>query len=459
MLRHRSRPADHLQDEPPAALDANGHRRHAADAPTVLARRAFMTRMFAVSGAVAFGSMVAACGTDDSTSAASTASGSTGSTGSGPPSGGPGGGGPGGMSEGITEEFVGVTTDGAVVDGLFSISSTGVDTSGVVDAASAWLASLSAAQRKEARFAVDPADYTQDEWRLWSNVDSYERQGISLQEMSQDQQTKALGIMAAGLSAKGLENAEAIRHLNTYGGQLVGNTDQFNEQLYWFTLMGTPSTTKPWGWQIDGHHLVINYFVLGDQVVMTPTFMGSEPVSADQGLDSEYEGLSVFDDEFAGAVAMIQSLDDDQRSVAVISTEKSNEQLVAGAFNDNAEMAYEGIVASDLDDDQLELLWSLAGLFVGNVDDGHAQVTMDQVRDHEQETYFAWVGDTTDDAVFYFRIQSPVILIEFDCQGPGPLGRTLSDGPSRQHVHAITRTPNGNDYGKALLALHLALDH
>ena len=45
--------------------------------------------------------------------------------------------------------------------------------------------------------------------------------------------------------------------------------------------MGTPSETEPWGWQLDGHHLVINYFVLGDQVVMTPAFMGSEPVSAD----------------------------------------------------------------------------------------------------------------------------------------------------------------------------------
>ncbi len=45
--------------------------------------------------------------------------------------------------------------------------------------------------------------------------------------------------------------------------------------------MGTPSATEPWGWQLDGHHLIINYFVLGDQVVMTPSFFGSEPVIAD----------------------------------------------------------------------------------------------------------------------------------------------------------------------------------
>ena len=46
------------------------------------------------------------------------------------------------------------------------------------------------------------------------------------------------------------------------------------------TVMGTPSATEPWGWQFDGHHAVINYFVLGDQVVMSPHFAGSEPVIA-----------------------------------------------------------------------------------------------------------------------------------------------------------------------------------
>ena len=32
-------------------------------------------------------------------------------------------------------------------------------------------------------------------------------------------------------------------------------------------------------------------------------------------------------------------------------------------------------------------------------------------------------------------------------------------GARRNHIHTVVRTPNGNDYGKALLALHLALDH
>ena len=42
-----------------------------------------------------------------------------------------------------------------------------------------------------------------------------------------------------------------------------GNFDEYGEWRYHITVMGKPSATEPWGWQFDGHHAVINYFVLG----------------------------------------------------------------------------------------------------------------------------------------------------------------------------------------------------
>ena len=54
--------------------------------------------------------------------------------------------------------------------------------------------------------------------------------------------------------------------------------------------MGTPSASEPWGWQLDGHHAIVNYFVLGDQVVMSPFFAGPEPVVATSG---KYNGTSI----------------------------------------------------------------------------------------------------------------------------------------------------------------------
>jgi len=113
---------------------------------------------------------------------------------------------------------------------------------------------------------------------------------------------------------------------------------------------------------------------------------------------------------------------------------------------------YEGIPVSDLDAGQVERLLELVGIFVGNMPEGHARVRMEEVEAHLDETWFAWIGDTGPDATFYFRIQSPVILIEFDHQLPVAL-----DGPrepNRRHIHSVVRTPNGNDYGRDLLRQH-----
>ncbi|MFN0085450.1 MAG: DUF3500 domain-containing protein, partial [Blastocatellia bacterium] len=85
--------------------------------------------------------------------------------------------------------------------------------------------------------------------------------------------------------------------------------------------------------------------------------------------------------------------------------------------------------------------------------DGHARVKMDEVRKHLEKTWFAWVGGDSEQGVFYYSIHIPVILIEFDHQTPIALAR--SPIPTRQHIHSVVRTPNGNDYGKDLLRRHL----
>src|SRR4029078_7508341 len=122
------------------------------------------------------------------------------------------------------------------------------------------------------------------EWRKWMNQDLYIRQGVSFREMSPKQRDSAVGLLRAGLSAKGLKLSQDIMKLNYTLGEINGNDFiRFGDDAYWITVMGTPSKTEPWGWENDGHHLIINYFVLGDQVVMTPTFVGSEPVTAAAG--------------------------------------------------------------------------------------------------------------------------------------------------------------------------------
>jgi hypothetical protein len=81
---------------------------------------------------------------------------------------------------------------------------------------------------------------------------------------------------------------------------------------------------------------------------------------------------------------------------------------------------------------------------------------MSEVQSHLLKTSFAWVGRTEPGSVFYYRIQSPVILIEFDHQTPANLRHLAANpsAPNYEHIHAVVRTPNGNDYGKDLLRQH-----
>ena len=76
---------------------------------------------------------------------------------------------------------------------------------------------------------------------------------------------------------------------------------------------------------------------------------------------------------------------------------------------------------------------------------------MSEVDKHFDETHFCWMGDTGDVNPFYYKVQSPVILIEFDHE-PGVVFD--NDEPTRHHVHTVVRTPNGNDYGIDLLRQH-----
>lgn len=351
---------------------------------------------------------------------------------------------------GLAEPFKGVTADGTVVPGLYAVRSTGVSTAPVVTAAKTFLAALSEGQRAKTQFAVDDP-----EWRKWMNQHFYVRQGVGFDEMSEAQREAAFGLMRASLSARGLKQSRDIMRLNQTLGELNANDFvQYGEWLYWITVMGTPSATEPWGWQIDGHHLIVNYFVLGDQVVMTPTFIGSEPVTATSG---KYAGTSVMQDEQNKGLAFMQSLDAAAQAKATLKPVKTANENRTEAFKDNVVIEPAGVKASELPAPAQAALLDLIGVYVGMMEDGHAKVKMQEVRQHLAETRFAWVGAATPDAVFYYRIQSPVILIEFDHQTP--IAIRLPDGsrgPTRQHIHAVMRTPNGNDYGKDLLRQHLA---
>ena len=121
-------------------------------------------------------------------------------------------------AKGLAEPFRGITAKGTVESGLFPVRATGVSTEPVRQAALAWLAALTAEQKKAAVFPVGD-----DEWRKWMNQHFYRRQGVSFQAMTEAQRTAAFGLMKAALSAKGLKLSQDIMKLNHTLGELSGN--------------------------------------------------------------------------------------------------------------------------------------------------------------------------------------------------------------------------------------------
>lgn len=356
----------------------------------------------------------------------------------------------------LARPLEGISTDGTVHPGLYRLGAHGAHTAPVLHAAVAFLDRLDAEQRMQVTFPLDA-----EERRMWSNIHpNLFRHGLLLEDLDHDQRTAALDLVAATLSSRGLRQARDIMAINGLLAELTGSTEEFGEWAYFLSVFGEPAAGGPWGWQLDGHHLNLNCLVIGDQLVLAPAFMGSEPCRVDYG---PLAGTEVFTAESETALELMASLDTGQRAAAVLRPSILRDDLpaelqhpidgrmVAGAFADNAVVPFEGLCADRLDDHQRGLLNRLMAVYVGWGRDPHAEVTLAEVDAHLDETHLAWMGPADGAGPFYYRVHSPVVLIEFD-HHPGVV--FANHEPTEHHIHTVVRAPNGGDYGADLLRQH-----
>jgi hypothetical protein len=344
----------------------------------------------------------------------------------------------------LAEPFQGISS-GAVAPGLFALERTGIALASLIEAARSFVARLTPEQRKAACFAIDD-----EAWRKWSNIHVWlMRHGVCLADLGDDQREAALALLRESLSASGYRSARDIMKLNEHALELTGKPEEYSEWFYWVSIFGTPSLNEPWGWQIDGHHLNINCFVLGDQLVLTPEFMGSEPVLARSG---KYAGTRVLAAEEEQGYALMRSLSLEERQQATIGKDLPSDLLTA-AFWDNRRIEPAGIRYGDLSLEGRDRLEALLATYTGRIRPGHSEIRYAEAKRHLSETRFAWIGLFNDTSPFYYRILSPVIFVEFDHQSGIVFD---NDVPSRDHIHTVVRTPNGNDYGRDLLRQHYA---
>ncbi|HEY1542737.1 MAG TPA: DUF3500 domain-containing protein [Xanthobacteraceae bacterium] len=348
----------------------------------------------------------------------------------------------------LAEPFRGITGAGGIVPGLFAREPTGVSLASLAEAVRSFLAALTAEQRKAACFTIED-----EAWRHWSNIHPWlMRHGVCLADLDGGGRERALALLRETMSAAGYGTARDIMRLNEHMLEVTGRAEEYSEWFYWVSLFGMPSSSEPWGWQIDGHHLNLNGFVLGDQLVLTPGFMGSEPVLARSG---KYAGTRVFATEEEQGLALMRALSVGEQARATIGKDLPGE-LLGAAFSDNRRIEPAGIRYGDLPVEGRERLAALLATYTGRIRPGHAEVRYGEVKRHLDDTHFAWIGPCDDVSPFYYRIFSPVILVEFDHVAGIVYD---NDKPTRDHIHTVVRTPNGNDYGRDLLRQHYAEHH
>jgi hypothetical protein len=348
----------------------------------------------------------------------------------------------------------------------------------MVSAANHFLSTLDEKQRQSVLFSFDD----EAQRKRWSNfpIVMVPRGGISLKEMNSAQRAAAMALVASALSPRGFEKVQQIME----GDEVNKNTDQgppggnrgprprngtggpppfanggpplsgpggnrppfgngpiFGRDLYYVSILGTPSEKTPWMLQFGGHHLALNITVAGERGVLTPTLTGAQPALY------TLEGKTVrpLGQESDKALALLNTLNEAQRKQAILSYQLAD--LVLGPGQDGKTIQPEGLKASDMNERQRALLLDVISEWAGIIHPSAATARMAELKADLNDTWFAWSGPVTaapgKNITAYYRIQGPHLVIEY---APQRLG-----GDPAMHVHTMYRDPT-NDYGRRFTA-------
>jgi len=313
-------------------------------------------------------------------------------------------------------------------------------TTAMSSAAKAWLDSLSADQRDRAVFPFDS-----DERLRWHFVpnEMHERKGVRIKEMTEPQRALAHALLKTGLSARGYLTATEIMSLENVLQAIEGPQRRFprDPEAYQFTVFGTPGDKSAWGWRFEGHHVSVRFDIVnGSATASAPEFFGSNPAEVREG---PQKGKRVLGAEEDSARALLETLDAEQRKVAIVQPDAPNEMLTANALKVDP-LSPIGIKASALSKPQRDKLMQLIDVYTGLMVPDLAAERLERLRKAGLENIaFAWAGETEKGKKHYYRLQGPTFLVEYD--------NAQNDG---NHIHSVWRDFNG-DFGRDLLREHL----
>lgn len=341
------------------------------------------------------------------------------------------------------------------------------------EAAENFLASLTTEQKAKALFRLD-----QEKQRTFWHYTPIEREGLSLNEMEPNQQKLAHRLAATGLSRAGYVTASTIMGLETTLDFVEGWESSWrrDSRRYYVRIFNSPSATDPWGWSFEGHHISLNFTLVGGKIVApTPTFFGANPAEAPlsgvatlrplQGIeDLAREFVHLLNKEQRGQTIISRAAPPDiimtnrpyVEDGALLNSEEeavtwqhrhdvSHEELEALRFSAHKP---QGIADSALESGQKELLLALIGEYIHRMPDELAEIELARLQQTaDAPLHFAWAGGIERHQPHYYRIQAGHFLVEYD-----------NTQNNANHIHSVWRNPH-DDFGADILARHYAHSH
>jgi hypothetical protein len=364
----------------------------------------------------------------------------------------------------------------------------------MVDAANAWLDSLTDDQRALAALPW-PADEERHRW-FYTPTD---HGGLPLNRQRPAQQSKAMQLVATGLSRPGFVTVSTIMGVENVLDQMEGwgvgwdRERGRDPQMYYLRVFGEPSAAGPWSWRFGGHHVSVHHLVVdGAVAASTPCFLGADPAESPLLGGHVLRPLGAVEDL---ARDLVRSLDEEQTRRAVISpvppvdvvggnrarvregdvalplgdvwrghfadqrlqdvldaVQRGAEEKVGLRPEHHALLrltdAPKGVPASALSPSQQDQLRLVLDVFLRRIPDELAEAEAAKFAgDKLSDVHFAWAGGMERGEPHYYRLQGPRLLAEYD--------NTQHDV---NHVHSVWRDP-GNDFGDDVLARHLSTFH
>ena len=207
-----------------------------------------------------------------------------------------------------------------------------------------------------------------------------------------------------------------------------------------------------------GHHCAVNCLVVEGRMVLSPVFLGAEPDEIDAGPHAGLRRRSPSGS--SSGIALMAALPDDQRRRATRLRADGRPGHAARAgctpatsgtwparSRTTGSSRSRASASRDMPAAAQQLVLAIAETVRPATAGGAARgPAAGDPRAPGRDLVLAGSAATQPGDVFYYRLQSPVIIAELDHH----CGVFLDyDTPQPFHVHTVLRTPHGNDYGRA----------